>query len=134
MIAVNQDELVWWCTACGCKYGPRVRFALATREFTCGLALAASETEDRCLAMTHFECASALLKDSVSSLDHHGGARTLGYQKKKKKTTIFPLREKMFCGVSPRITLHSSDFSSLIGLIFSLILTSKIRGQNIFHK
>ena len=31
---------------------PRIQLALATRKFTCGLALV-SETEDRCLAMTY---------------------------------------------------------------------------------
>ena len=58
----------------------RLRFTLATREFTCGLALA-SKTEHRCLAMTHPRVSAA--KGSVSSLDHHGGTRTLGYKKKK---------------------------------------------------
>ena len=63
---------------------PRVRLALATREFTCGLALA-PETEDRCLAMTHPRVCVRAAKGSVSSLDHHGGTRTLGYQKKNLK-------------------------------------------------
>ena len=62
---------------------PPGSIALATREFTCGLALA-PETEDRCLAMTHPRVCVRAAKGSVSSLDHHGGAMTLGYQKKKK--------------------------------------------------
>ena len=62
---------------------PPGSIALATREFTCGLALA-SETEDRCLAMTHPRVCVRAAKGSVSSLDHHGGVRTLDYQKKKK--------------------------------------------------
>ena len=55
----------------------RIRFALATREFTCGLVLM-PEIEDCCLAMTHPRVSIRATKGSVSSLDHHGGTRTLG--------------------------------------------------------
>lgn len=60
----------------------RVRFALATKEFTYGLVLA-SKTEDRYLAMIHLRMCVYAAKRSVSSLDHHDGVRILGYQKKK---------------------------------------------------
>lgn len=56
-----------------------VRFALATRKFTFGLALAL-ETENRYLDMTHSRVCTRATKNSVSSLDHHGEAMTLGYQ------------------------------------------------------
>ena len=50
----------------------------------CGIYIwaAASKTEDR-YAVSHLVTFGSMLA-SVSSLDHHGGARILGYQKKNK--------------------------------------------------
>ena len=59
----------------------------ATGEFTCGTP--PSETEDRSRWSTWWPVQARSFIASVSSLDHFGGVRTLGYQKKKTYVWFF---------------------------------------------